>query len=37
MARYRAQFKQLDLFVSRMNSTTSYLTQQFDNMSASRK
>jgi flagellar hook-associated protein 2 len=37
MARYRAQFKQLDMFVSRMNSTTSYLTQQFENMAASRK
>lgn len=36
VARYRAQFTQLDLVVSRMNSTTSYLTQQFDNMNSSK-
>jgi flagellar hook-associated protein 2 len=30
---YRAQFTQLDLLVSRMNSTSSYLTQQFASMS----
>lgn len=34
VARYRAQFTQLDTLMSRMNSTTSYLTQQFDNMSS---
>jgi len=34
VARYRAQFTQLDMVMSRMNSTTSYLTQQFDNMSS---
>ena len=32
---YRAQFTQLDLLVSRMNSTSSYLTQQFASMSSS--
>ncbi len=36
VARYRAQFTQLDLLVSRMNSTASYLTQQFDSMSSSK-
>ncbi|MEJ7687766.1 MAG: flagellar filament capping protein FliD [Variovorax sp.] len=36
VARYRAQFTQLDLMVSRMNSTASYLTQQFDSMSSSK-
>ncbi|EJL91013.1 flagellar capping protein [Polaromonas sp. CF318] len=35
IARYKAQFTQLDLLVSRMNSTASYLTQQFANMSSS--
>lgn len=34
VARYRAQFTQLDMVMSRMNSTTSYLTQQFNNMSS---
>jgi flagellar hook-associated protein 2 len=34
MARYKAQFTQLDTLMSRMNSTSSYLTQQFDNMSS---
>ncbi|OUL99233.1 flagellar filament capping protein FliD [Variovorax sp. JS1663] len=34
---YRAQFTQLDLMVSRMNSTSSYLTQQFASMSNSSK
>ena len=29
MARYRAQFQQLDLMMTRMNSTKTYLTQQF--------
>jgi flagellar hook-associated protein 2 len=37
VARYRAQFTQLDLLMSRMNSTASYLTQQFDGMSSSKK
>lgn len=37
VARYKAQFTQLDLLVSKMNSTTSYLTQQFDSMNASKK
>lgn len=30
VARYKAQFTQLDLMISRMNQTSSYLTQQFD-------
>lgn len=37
VARYKAQFTQLDMIMSKMNSTTSYLTQQFDSMSASKK
>lgn len=32
---YRAQFTQLDLLVSKMNSTSSYLTQQFASLSNS--
>ena len=32
VARYRAQFTQLDVMMSQMNSTTSYLTQQFNAM-----
>ena len=36
VARYRAQFTQLDMLMARMNSTTSYLTQQFDSMSSSK-
>ncbi|ASK34788.1 flagellar filament capping protein FliD [Alcanivorax sp. N3-2A] len=32
--RYRTQFSQLDSLVSQMNSTSSYLTQQFDALSA---
>ncbi|OGB00730.1 MAG: flagellar hook protein [Burkholderiales bacterium RIFCSPHIGHO2_12_FULL_61_11] len=32
VARYRAQFTQLDMMMAKMNSTTSYLTQQFDSM-----
>ncbi len=36
VARYRAQFTQLDLLMARMNSTTSYLTAQFDGMSGSK-
>jgi flagellar hook-associated protein 2 len=37
VARYKAQFTALDLLVSRMQSTGSYLTQQFANMSSSNK
>jgi len=36
VARYRAQFTQLDVMMSKMNATTSYLTQQFDSMSSSK-
>ena len=32
VARYRSQFTQLDLMISRMNSTSSYLSQQFANL-----
>jgi len=35
MATYRSQFAQLDLLMSQMNSTSSYLTQQFNAMNAS--
>lgn len=35
--RYRLQFSQLDLLVSQMNSTSSYLSQQFDALSAQLK
>ena len=34
IARYRTQFAQLDSMIASMNSTSSYLTQQFDNMNA---
>jgi flagellar hook-associated protein 2 len=34
VARYRTQFASLDSLVSQMNSTSSYLTQQFDALSA---
>ncbi len=34
--RFRAQFTQLDILVAKMNSTASYLTQQFDSMNASK-
>lgn len=34
VARYRKQFGQMDLLVSQMNSTMSYLTQQFDAMNS---
>jgi flagellar hook-associated protein 2 len=30
VARYKAQFTQLDLMISRMNATSTYLTQQFE-------
>jgi flagellar hook-associated protein 2 len=36
VARYRAQFTQLDLLMAKMNSTTSYLTQQFAAMTPSK-
>jgi flagellar hook-associated protein 2 len=36
VARYRAQFTQLDMLMSKMNATTSYLTSQFSAMSASK-
>jgi len=35
VARYRAQFTQLDVLMSKMNATTSYLTKQFDSMNSS--
>lgn len=34
IARYRSQFSQLDVMIAQMNSTSSYLTQQFDAMDA---
>ena len=37
MARYKAQFTQLDTMMSRMNQTSSYLTQQFDALNNSNK
>lgn len=36
MARYKAQFTQLDVMMSSLNSTSSYLTQQFDTSSSSK-
>jgi flagellar hook-associated protein 2 len=36
VARYRTQFTELDMLVSRMTSTASYLTQQFTNMSSNK-
>lgn len=35
VARYRTQFNQLDVLMSKMNSTTAYLTAQFNAMNAS--
>lgn len=35
VARYRTQFNQLDVLISSMNSTMTYLTQQFDAMNNS--
>jgi flagellar hook-associated protein 2 len=35
--RYRAQFTQLDLLMSKMSGTSSYLTQQFESMKSSSK
>ena len=37
VARYKAQFSQLDTMMSRMNQTSSYLTQQFDAINNSNK
>lgn len=37
IARYKTQFTQLDLAISKLNSTSSYLTQQFDTSSSSDK
>ncbi|WP_110656238.1 flagellar filament capping protein FliD [Salinicola halimionae] len=37
VARYRTQFASLDSLVSQMNSTSDYLTQQFDALSAQTK
>jgi flagellar hook-associated protein 2 len=34
MARYKAQFTQLDVLMNSLNSTSSYLTQQFDTSSS---
>ncbi|GAA5110566.1 flagellar filament capping protein FliD [Alloalcanivorax gelatiniphagus] len=34
LARYRKQFQQLDSMIAQMNSTSSYLTQQFDALNA---
>ena len=36
VARYRAQFTQLDMMMSKMNATTSYLTSQFSAMNPSK-
>ncbi|ADO09947.1 flagellar filament capping protein FliD [Pantoea vagans] len=36
IARYKTQFTQLDLAISKLNSTSSYLTQQFDTSSSSK-
>lgn len=36
VARYRAQFNQLDMLMSKMNATTSYLTSQFSAMNPSK-
>lgn len=37
IARYRVQFSQLDSMISQMNSTSSYLTQQFDMLNSLNK
>ncbi|PKG52217.1 MULTISPECIES: flagellar filament capping protein FliD [Halomonadaceae] len=34
ISRYRSQFSQLDVMIAQMNSTSSYLTQQFDALDA---
>ncbi|MGU3523319.1 flagellar filament capping protein FliD [Enterobacteriaceae bacterium C23F] len=36
VARYKAQFTQLDVMMSSLNSTSSYLTQQFESTSSSK-
>lgn len=36
VARYKAQFTQLDVMMSSLNSTSSYLTQQFESSSSSK-
>jgi len=36
MARYKAQFTQLDVMMNSLNSTSSYLTQQFESTSSSK-
>jgi flagellar hook-associated protein 2 len=37
VARYKAQFTQLDVLINSMNNTKTYLTQQFESMSNSSK
>ena len=37
VARYKAQFTQLDVMMSRMNKTSTYLTAQFDALNNSNK
>lgn len=37
IARYKAQFTHLDTIMSSLNSTSDYLTQQFESMSATKK
>lgn len=37
IARYKEQFTQLDIMVSKLNSTSDYLTSQFENMNSSKK
>lgn len=37
VARYKAQFTQLDVMMNSMNQTSSYLTQQFDSLNNSKK
>lgn len=37
MARYKAQFTQLDVLMNSLNSTSSYLTQQFESSNSSNK
>jgi len=34
VARYKEQFTQLDVMMNSLNSTSSYLTQQFENNSS---
>ncbi|HBE2764768.1 flagellar filament capping protein FliD, partial [Escherichia coli] len=37
MTRYKAQFTQLDVLMNSLNSTSSYLTQQFDTSNSNSK